>query len=656
MQPLDAAELTGTTQGVPIADMADPFATMSRREWLSVNGLGGFASGTIAGANMRRYHALLIAALPPPYGRMTLLSKVEESITIQDERFDLASNRYPNGVVYPDGWRYLAEFTPSPVPTWTYRLPGQSVLVKRIYLARGKNTVYCTYTLREAPSQATLTLSPLIVWKSYHEEMKKWFAFPVQRGPEVGGWFIQATPDAPVLRLLARGSRWTPTGWWNERVTHDREQERGMEYHEDVFCPASCTLTLRVGETVSFVGTIEGGEPEDATFALAEIMKHQENLVRSAKAEEDELRRDLILNADQFLIRSAGVRPTIIAGYPWFTDWGRDTMISLPGLCLTTGRYELAREILQAFAGHVSEGMIPNRFPDAGAEPDYNTVDATLWFIHACDRYVEVTADKSFQKMLLPILETIIEWHLRGTRYGIRVDPEDGLLRSGSPGVQLTWMDAKVGGWVVTPRHGKAVEICALWINALRVVAKWRGVRNGKHYRAEADRAEASFQTKFPRPDGRGLYDCLSPDDIPDSAVRPNQVIAAALPYSPLTSEQIRSVVDVAQAELLTPYGLRTLSPFDPQYQGHYFGSARQRDGAYHQGTVWAWLLGSFVDAYRKVHGQDAEIRPFLRPLLDSLREYGVGGIAEVFDGNPPHYPNGCPWQAWSVAEVLRVL
>lgn len=656
MRPLDTAELTATTHGSQISDTADLFGNLSRREWLTVNGVGGFATGTVAGANARRYHGLLIAALAPPYGRMTLLSKVEEAVVLQDTRYELSCNQYAHGTVYPGGWRYITEFTPWPVPTWTYRLPGEATLIKRVYMARGKNTVYVTYTLRESPSPATLTLTPLVCWKSYHDEMRPWAGYPVQRGPEVGGWSVQATVDAPLLRLLAQGARWTPAGWWNEQLLHEREQERGFDYYEDLFCPATATLTLRVGNTVAFVATTESGEPDDATLALAEVVRHQEGVLKSAGVEGESPRRSLVLNADQFLIRANRARATVIAGYPWFTDWGRDTMISLPGFCLKAGRTDLAREILQGYAGHISQGMIPNRFPDGGEVPDYNTADATLWFVHACDRYMEATRDKAFQKMMLPILESIIEAHRAGTRYGIRVDTEDGLLLAGEPGSQLTWMDVKIGDWAVTPRIGKPVEINGLWINALRTVAQWQGARAGKALVAEADRATTSFNQKFVRPDGRGLFDVIGPDGRADATIRPNQVIAAALPYSPLPVEEIRSVVEVATTELLTPYGLRTLSPADPAYRGRYFGSARQRDSAYHQGTVWPWLIGSFVDAYRKVHGADADVSAFLAPLINNLREYGVGGISEVFDGDAPHHPNGCPWQAWSVAEILRVL
>lgn len=635
------------------AELSD-FGSAAAREWLAVNGIGGFASGSVAGANTRRYHALLVAALGPPFGRMALLSRLEERVTVQGESFALAANQYASGMIHPDGWRYLAEFAPWPVPTWTYRMPGDTVLIKRIYLARGKNTVYVTYTLREAPASVTLTLFPYVVWKSYHAEMHPWPGFPARQGFEVGGCFLQATDDAPTLRLRAPGAKWSPTNWWHERILHERERERGLDCEEDLYCPVAADLTLRAGQTVAFTATIEEEEPEDPTLALAAVRAHQAKLLAAAgDAAGDDAGRDLVLAADQFVVTTGG-RATVLAGYPWFTDWGRDTMIALPGLCLATGRADVAREILQSFAVHVSEGMIPNRFPDAGETPDYNTVDATLWYVHACERYVEATGDAEFQRRLLPTLEEIARAHLRGTRYGIGVDPEDGLLAAGEPGVQLTWMDAKIGDWVVTPRTGKPVEINALWIEALRILAAWKSEGPDGIYTRHADRAAAAFVKTFVRPDGLGLYDLIRPDGTPDAAVRPNQAIAAALPRSPLSEEQVRSVVDVIAAELLTPYGLRTLARSDPAYRPRYGGGPLERDGAYHQGTVWPWPLGPFIDAYRRAYGDEAAIRRFLAPLEAHLRDYGVGGVAEVFDGDPPHRPNGCPWQAWSVSELLR--
>jgi predicted glycogen debranching enzyme len=661
MRPLDVAEIispsaNGPTVGSTVADASAPFDALTRCEWLSANGIGGFASGTVSGANARRYHAILTAALDPPAGRMTLVGKVDATVTSQGVRYDLSTNRYESGVISPDGWRYLTEFTADPVPTWTYRLPGDAVIVKRVYLARGKNTAYVTFTLREAPSMAMLTIAPLVCWKEYHAEMHPWPGFPLKSAQEVGGWSVQATPDAPTLRLLVRGATWRAADWWNRDIVQDRERERGLDYKEDLYCPAVAQVSLRVGQTIALVATVEDAEPEDPTLALAEILQHQESLLEAAgpTAAADENLRDLFLATDPFIVQGRNVRSTILAGYPWFTDWGRDTMIALPGLCLTTGRLKLAREILTSFAGYVSYGMIPNRFPDRGETPEYNTVDATLWFIQACDQYIEASKDNSFQNYIIPIVESIIAAHVAGTRYGIHVDPADGLLSSGQFGSQLTWMDAKVGEWVVTPRQGKAVEICALFINALRILAKWKGDA-GRPYEAQADSAQAAFREKFVRADGQGLYDALRPDGTPDAAIRPNQVIAAALPYTPLTTEEISAVLETATKELLTPYGLRSLSPADSSYHGSYFGSPRQRDGAYHQGTVWAWLIGPFVDIYRRVHGPNADTTALLSPLIAHLRDYGVGGIAEIFDGNPPFHPNGCPWQAWSVAEVLRV-
>ena len=646
MRPLDSTEL-------------QPFDQADAREWLSANGIGGFASGTVSGAASRRYHALLVAALDAPLGRMTLLGKVDETLAVGDKKYDLSTNRYPNNIIFPDGWRYITEFTVWPVPTWTFKLPHGTTLVKRIFLARGKNTVYVTYTLREATAEVTLTLTPLVCWKDYHAEMKPWPGFPARRGPEVGGWLVQATRDAPILRLMARGARWTSAGWWHERLTHQREKERGLDYEEDLFCPAVATVTLRPGQTVSFVATVETDEPLDYTLALTEIVKHQDALAKSAKAptSADDPRRLLTFAADQFVVKAQGVRTTVLAGYPWFTDWGRDTMISLPGLCLTTGRFEVAREILQSFAGYVDGGMIPNRFPDTKTEPDYNTVDATLWFVHACHQYCHAAQDGAFKETLLPILEQIIAAHIAGTRYGIHVDSSDGLLCAGERGTQLTWMDAKVGDWVVTPRQGKAVEINALWINALRILADWKGEDGGADYTAHADKAQASFVAKFVRSDGQGLYDVLKQDDVPDGSIRPNQIIATALPYSPLDASQAAAVLETVTAHLLTPYGLRTLSPDDSSYRGTYQGDTWSRDGAYHQGTAWPWLIGSFVDTYRRVHGADADISAFVDPLLQvHLRVYGVGSISEVGDGDSPFTPDGCPFQAWSVAEVLRVI
>ena len=434
-------------------------------------------------------------------------------------------------------------------------------------MARGANTAYVTYTLREATSMATLTLSPLVCWKEYHAEMHPWTGFPTYSAQDVGGWTVQATPDAPRLRLLVRGATWQTANWWHSTIVYEREAERGQDATEDLFCPAVAQVTLRVGQTVALIATVEKGEPDDDTIALAQVLRHQETVVAGASdavalAADTDTARDLIIATDPFIVQGMGIRTTVLAGYPWFTDWGRDTMISLPGLCLTTGRLTLAREILMDFSGYVSYGMIPNRFPDNSETPEYNTVDATLWFVHACDRYLEASpgGDPTFLKTLTPIVENIVAAHIAGTRFGIMVDPADSLLSAGQYGVQLTWMDAKVGDWVVTPRMGKAVEICALWIGVLRILAKWKGAAGGQTFTEQADTAQAAFREKFVRPDGLGLYDLLRPDGTPDAAVRPNQVIAAALPYTPVADETLPAILAIAGEDLLTPYGLRSLS------------------------------------------------------------------------------------------------
>ena len=652
MQPISFSEIVPSGAGDSAA-----FDAVSRREWLHTNGIGGFASGTVGGAATRRYHALLVVALKPPTERMTVLGKLDETVTINGQQFDLSANLYPNQVTYPDGWKFVVDFSAFPVPTWTYQLGTGATLIKRVYLARGKNTVYVTYTLKTTgenpPDTAGLTLTPLVEWKDYHSEMHPWASFPVRRGQEVGGWFVQATVASPTLRMRVQSAGWTPAGWWHERITHARERDRGEDFEESLFCPAVAQVTLKADQTVSFVATVEPDTPDDALVVFAEWVKHHDALLASANiAETDETGRDLVRASDAFIIHGKNIRTTLLAGYPWFTDWGRDTMIALPGLCLSTGRHEIARDILRAFDQFVHRGLIPNRFPDEGETPEYNTADATLWFIHACNEYYLATGDETFKAALAPTVDVILSAHVRGTAFGIGMDASDGLLWCGGPGLQLTWMDAKINDWVVTPRDGKPVEINALWINALRIAAAWS--QNPASYTARADRACESFG-QFVRPDGEGLYDVINRDGSADAAIRPNQIIAAALPTSPLSPAQTQAVLDTVEKHLLTPYGLRSLSPLDSRYQGRYAGDRLSRDGAYHQGTIWPWLIGPYVDALRRVHGPSYDAGDLLAPLLSHLRDFGVGGIAEIFDADAPHNPNGCPWQAWSLAEVLRV-
>lgn len=643
------------------AEVLNDFGAACAREWLVTNGIGGYASGSLSGANTRRYHGLLIAALTPPTGRMTLLSQLDEAVTIEGAVYELSANQYP-GAIHPQGFRYLETFEASPVPTFSYRLRPDILLEKRIWMAYGRNTTYIQYRLAESPEAVMLRLTPLVCWKSFHAEMHPWEGFPLSLSAGPGEMRMRATPDAPLLRLVAGKTDWQPAGYWHRNVEHERERERGLDWHEDLYAPGHFLSTLQPGGSLTLIATIEDAcdTPEQARNAL--LKRRQALLDRADVA--DDYARALVLAADAFVIEGAKKgapgpqRSTIIAGYPWFSDWGRDTMISLPGLCLCTGRPDVARAILTSFAGFVSEGMLPNRFPDQGETPEYNTVDATLWYFQAIRAYVEQAKDGlELARALWPVLKDILAWHEKGTRYAIQVDPADGLLHAGEPGVQLTWMDAKVGDWVVTPRIGKPVEINALWINALIVMAELaeRLGEDPAAYRKRAEKAAKSFRAVFVRPDKCGLFDVLT-DSGPDESIRPNQIFAVSLPYSPLALPQQKAVVKIVEEELLTPFGLRTLSPQDPAYRPHYGGSPAERDSAYHQGTVWPWLLGPFVTAHYRVYHDADRARSYLLPLKAHLKEAGIGSISEIFDGDPPHAPNGCIAQAWSVAEILRAL
>ena len=451
---------------------------------------------------------------------------------------------------------------------------------------------------------------------------------------------------------------------WFYNFEHPREQERGLEFTEDLYCPGRFNGVLAPGESVTLTATVEADLPDPPEEALASEIARQKGLLAQADVPPgDDAREALTLAADQFLIEKSALvaRSTVMAGYPWFTDWGRDTMISLPGLCLTTGRHAIAREILTSFAGAVQNGLLPNRFADSGAGAEYNTVDASLWFFHAVYAYAQASGDWEFaQGEMLPVLHTILDAHIKGTDYDIGVDPADGLLHAGHPGVQLTWMDAKVGDWVVTPRTGKPVEINALWHNALCVTAELAECAGSADLAADclkrAAQAKASFAEAFWNPATHSLFDVIGPDGRPDASLRPNQIFAVSLPFPVVEGDQAKTVVDAVAESLLTPFGLRTLAPGSPDYRAHYGpGDPTARDGAYHQGTVWPWLLGAFCDAHLKVYGDKVKTRALLRALLNAgLSQYGVGSLAEVADGDAPHLPNGCPAQAWSVAEVLR--
>ena len=645
-------------------EITGDLGTAERREWLCTNGIGGFASGTVAGTLTRRYHGLLVAALEPPLGRTVLVSKVDETVEHDGLARALGTNRWGGGAVDPHGDRELEQFRlDGTTPIWTYA-PGDALVEKRIWMEPGANTTYVQYRVLRARGPVTLQLKALVNYRDYHGTTHgdgwRMDVAPVRHGLRV----IAFEGARPIL-LLAEGAEARIVPTWHHGFDRVRERERGLDAVEDHLHAGTLSASLGPGEALTLVLSAEVAPSLGGAAAWRRRERHEAQVVAAWKRARPEARRapawirQLVLAADQFMVR----RPlrddpdgmSVIAGYHWFGDWGRDTMIALPGLALTTGRPAVARRILETFAGFVDRGMLPNRFPDAGEAPEYNTVDATLWYVEAIRAYLDATDDDGTLKALFPVLEEIVRWHREGTRYGIREDPADGLLASGAPGVQLTWMDAKVGDWVVTPRIGKPVEINALWHNALVAMAGFarRLGEPAGQWEALAARVKAGF-ARFWNERAGYCFDVIDGPDGLDDALRPNQIFAVSLPASLLPEERQRKVVDACARHLLTSYGLRSLAPGHPQYQGRYAGDQRARDGAYHQGTVWAWLLGPFALAHVKVY-RDAELaRSFLAPLADHLADYGVGSIAEVFDGDAPFAPGGCIAQAWSVAETLR--
>jgi predicted glycogen debranching enzyme len=644
------------------------------REWLVANGIGGYASSTITGANTRRYHALLVAALQPPVARTVLLAKIDERVSLDGRNIELGTNEYQGRVIHPSGYLHLQGFSLElGLPVFRYAASG-FLLEKRIWTEYGHNMTYVSYRLLEAPRPVQLTLTLLANYRDHHAMTHGSPDWQFHVDPLPGGCQIVALPRATPYRVLTSPQAdFVPDSAWYWRFQYRAEEERGLDHQEDLFRPGYLNYELAPGGGLTVAITAEEPAAVDLDGDRAhrrEIDRRTELLSKVPAAETDDFVQQLVLAADQFLVsrglpasareaRPAGSPPlqarTVIAGYPWFTDWGRDTMISLPGLTLATGRLAEARSILLTFAQYLSRGMLPNRFPDQGQAPEYNTVDATLWYFQAIDSYVQATKDHALLAELYPAMAEIVNWHVKGTRHGIAVDPADGLLAAGEEGVQLTWMDAKVGGWVVTPRRGKPVEINALWYNALSTMAEWSRYlgKPSQNYERLARRARASFE-RFWYPRGGYLYDVIDGSQLGDISLRPNQIIAVALPHSPLPPERAKAVVDVVGKELLTPYGLRTLATGHPAYIGRYRGNQRQRDAAYHQGTVWPWLLGPYVDAFLKVYGDRRAARLLLQAFPEHLAQAGLGTVSEIFEGNAPHHPVGCIAQAWSVAEILR--
>lgn len=639
--------------------------TAERREWLVTNGLGGYASGTLAGTLTRRYHGLLVAALAPPLGRTLLVAKLDEEVEYVGLRRALHTNRWADGVVGPEGYRELERFRlEGTTPVWTYAV-ADALLDKRVFMGLGANTTYVRYCFWRGTAPLTLIARALVNYRDHHGTTRAGgWQLRVTRVP--AGVRVTAYDGARPYTVLAPGATVEPAHTWYYGFRLAAEEERGLEPIEDHLHAATIRAELRPGESLTVVLSAEA-EPElDATGAWARRRDHEAALLdRWARAWPDVAPdapawiRQLVLAADQFVVRRLlpddpdGL--TVIAGYPWFGDWGRDTMIALPGLALATGRPEVARRVLGTFARFADRGMLPNRFPDAGEPPEYNTVDAALWFVEAVRAYHAATGDDGFLRAVAPVLHHIVGWYRRGTRYGIGEDSADGLLRAGAPGMQLTWMDARVGDWVVTPRTGKPVEIGALWYQAqvtLAAVARRLG-EPCQPWRRAASRTRAGF-ARFWNAAAGWCYDVLDGPDGPDLTLRPNQLLAVALPASPLSLERRRRIVDVCARHLLTSHGLRSLAPGHRDYRGVYQGGPAARDAAYHQGTVWAWLLGPFALAHYGVYRDPAAAQAFLLPLGHQLADQGVGTLGEIFDGDPPFHPRGCIAQAWSVGETLR--
>jgi predicted glycogen debranching enzyme len=653
------------------------------REWLIANGLGGYASGTISGIVTRRYHGLLVSALPAPTGRMVMLSHVDAQIRLPSGRaLALAPAPPVSGPVLPvaPAAMSLVEFCLElGLPLWRYERDG-IVIEKRVLMPYRQNTVHLTYRLLAGAAPIRLELRPFMHIRHYESSLSDALPNPYVLTTVDGRFEVSAGNDLPTLRLLFYGQRSALTIEGAQlRNGYLEEQSRGYEHEGTLWSPGYFQIELGnddASRDATLVASTESWETVAALTPDAAMTSETARRARLLEQAPERLRSglcaELVVAADQFLVTPAS-RPeeatraialgtearTVIAGYHWFTDWGRDTMISLEGLTLLTGREREAAFILRTFASHARDGLIPNMFPDGERLGLYHTADATLWFFHAISRYLAATGDADTLRMLLPVLRDIIEHHVRGTRFGIGVDPDDGLLSQGEEGYQLTWMDAKVDGLVVTPRRGKAVEINALFYNALRLLEGWVRSEDGADaagaLAAQADRTRESFNRRFWYEPGGHLYDVVDGEKGDDAACRPNQLLAISLTHPVLDKSRWHSVVDTVQRRLLTPYGLRTLASGHPEYRAKYYGDLKSRDAAYHQGTVWPWLIGPFIDAWLVVHpGEREAARAMLQAFGPHLNEAGVGSVSEIFDAEPPYTPRGCIAQAWSVAEVLR--
>jgi glycogen debranching enzyme len=643
-------------------------------EWLEADGLGGFASGTAAGIRTRRYHALLLVATTPPTGRYVLVNGFDAWAETGAGSFPLSSQRYEPDVVHPDGWRRIETFASDPWPRWVFRLEDGTRIEQEIVVLRDLPAVVASWRLLEGSERVTLNVRPLLSGRDYHslQHENPAFRFDAEVQAEQVVWHPYA--DLPPVRSIANAEYGHQPDWYRNFL-YSQERARGLDCREDLASPGVLRWDLARSAAYWLLTTdltLAGGAVRGGVAVQAAALRDGE------RARRERFPSRLQRSADAYIVRR-GDGKSIVAGYPWFTDWGRDTFISLRGLCLATGRLEEARDILLRWAATVSQGMLPNLFTDHGEAPEFNSVDASLWYVIAVSELLRagtsrwngerkrspnatiagsdiVSAEQ--RQTLLQAVDAILTGYAGGTRYGIRADA-DGLLAAGETGVQLTWMDAKVGDWVVTPRIGKPVEVQALWLNALAI-----GAERSKRWRDLLGRGRAAFERRFWNETGGCLYDVVDVEHRPgtaDAAFRPNQIFAAGgLPLALVEGERARQVVDAVEERLWTPLGLRSLAPGEPGYSGRYEGGVHDRDAAYHQGTVWPWLLGPFADAWLRVRGNTAAAknearRRFVQPLIEHLDQAGLGHVSEITDGDPPHNPRGCPFQAWSVGELLRL-
>jgi predicted glycogen debranching enzyme len=638
------------------------------REWLVTNGKGSYASSTISGARTRRYHGLLVAALNPPLGRTLLLAKIDEEVEVGGQSYRFGTNEYQDGTVEPNGFLFLQNTTLDGMIPCLYYETATFKLRKTIWMEHGRDTTYIRYELDSESPPVNLTLLPFCAQRDIHALTAGTLEtdFGVQQIP--GGFRLRAIEGERRLRVLViPGAAFTPLGLWYWRFRLRAEAERGLDATEDLYLPGLLRAQMEPGQSVTVAVSIEpdGQLDLDVEAAWRRAIDRQVKLTSNGR---DEFEKQLLIAADQFLVARANGTAlagsqqnpaedasTVIAGYHWFGDWSRDTMVSLTGLTLTPGRSQVARDILMTYARFLSDGILPNRFNGSGHALEYNTVDATLWFFHAIDRYLAMSGDRRFLQIIFPTLRDIVTWHINGTHHGIHMDRADGLIYAGDPGFQLTWMDAKVGEWVVTPRAGKPVEVNALWYNGVCLMQEWSKEMGETDpiYARLSDQVGASFE-RYWFPAGGYLYDVIDGPEGNDTSVRPNQLFALSLAHSPVPLLHAKSVLEVVSRELLTPYGLRSLTPRHPNYRGHYSGDRASRDGAYHNGTVWPWLMGAYIDAHRRVYPDDDSRLTLFAPFQTHLTEAGLGTIGECFDGDEPYRPVACIAQAWSVAEILR--